>query len=66
MREARLNGEPVEAGPHSPDVAICPECGAEVRKRRRRSATGGYTYFYRHRTGTKSDCCALRYRPIQW
>lgn len=62
MREAMLNGQIIEAGPHSPDIAKCPTCGGEVRKRKRQTGKGQYTYFYRHVRGVGSDC-PLRYRP---
>lgn len=65
MREARLNGRAVTAGPNSPDVAECPACGEEVRKRRRRTGRRRYTYFYRHREGVGGEC-PLRYRPVRW
>ena len=31
------------------DVAQCPACEGEVRKRRRKVGRDGHTYFYRHR-----------------
>jgi hypothetical protein len=61
MQDAKLNGEPVLAGPASPDVAQCPACGGEVRKHKRTDG-GRTTWFYRHRTG--SDGCPRRYRPV--
>ena len=61
MREAMLNGRAVQAGPDSPQVAQCPACGGEVRKRKRKVGRNGYAYFYRHHTG--DDDCPLRYRP---
>jgi hypothetical protein len=27
MREAKVDGEPIQAGPDSPEVAQCPACG---------------------------------------
>jgi hypothetical protein len=63
VREARLNGHLVEAGPDSPEVALCPACGEEVRKRKRKAGHQKYTYFYRHRIGA-GDGCSLRYRPV--
>jgi hypothetical protein len=62
MLEAKSNGVLVKAGPKSPDVAECPACKGEVRKRKRRVGRGQYVYFYRHRNGV-GDECALRYRP---
>jgi hypothetical protein len=64
MFEARVNGHPVRAGADSPEVAQCPACGGEVRKRKRKVGRGGYTYFYRHRRGVGDDC-PLRYRPTR-
>ncbi len=32
MREALINGRLVVAGPGSPEKAICPSCGEEVKK----------------------------------
>lgn len=62
VQKARLNGHLVEAGPDSPEQALCPACGEEVCKRRRKVSRNEYTYFYRHRTGV-GDGCPLRYRP---
>jgi hypothetical protein len=62
MREAKLNGRTVQANPDSPEIAECPVCGGEVRKRKRKSRRDGFTYFYRHRAGVGNDC-PLRYRP---
>jgi hypothetical protein len=62
VREARLNGRLVEAGPNSPEVALCPVCGEEVHKRCRKVDRRTSTYFYRHRAGV-GDGCPLRYRP---
>jgi hypothetical protein len=64
MREAKLNGRAVQAGPDSPEIAQCPACGGEVRKRKRKSGRDGFTYFYRHRAGVGNDC-PLRYRPTE-
>lgn len=36
MREAKVDDRIVVAGPDAPDVATCPACDCEVRKRRRR------------------------------
>ena len=63
MRDARLNGKLITASPHSPDVAICPACGGEVRKRRREVGRSEVTYFYRHNTAEGIDC-PLRYTPV--
>jgi hypothetical protein len=62
MKNAEVNGKLVSAGPDTPDVAICPDCGAEVRKRRRKCMGGRVTYFYRHRRGQGKEC-PRRYRP---
>lgn len=35
MKAAEVNGQLVVAGPDSPDTAICPDCGTELKKRRR-------------------------------
>ena len=61
MKEAKVDGELVQAGPDSPEIARCPACGGEVHKRKRRVGRNGYSYFYRHRQGTNPDC-PLRYR----
>ena len=62
MREAQMNGQTVQAGPDSPDVAACPSCGGVVEKRKRRMMSGQVTYFNRHKTGEGPDC-PLRYQP---
>jgi hypothetical protein len=62
MKSAKVNGKLVVAGPDAPDVAICPECGAEVRKRRRTRMDGTVAYFYRHKRG-QGKGCPKRYRP---
>jgi hypothetical protein len=64
MFEARVDGQPVKAGPDSPEVAQCPVCGGEVRKRKRKVGRDEYVFFYRHHNGVGNDC-ALRYRPTQ-
>jgi hypothetical protein len=61
MRDAEVNGKPVVAGREAPDVAVCPECGTEVHKRKRKCMGGTVTYFYRHRRGQAKDC-PRRYR----
>ena len=65
MLEAKANGALVKAEPKSPDVAQCPVCEGEVRKRRRKVGRNGHTYFYRHRfqCGASNDDCPLRYKP---
>jgi uncharacterized protein with PIN domain len=63
MRKARVNGRLVIAEPGAPDRGVCPECGAEVEKRRRKCMDGSVTYFYRHRRGKGKDC-PRRYRPM--
>ena len=62
MREAQVNGQIVQAGPDSPEVATCPACGGVVEKRKRRTMGGQVTYFYRHKDG-EGPKCPLRYRP---
>ena len=62
MKEARVKGKLVVAGPDAPDVATCPECGTDLQKRRRTCMDGSVTYFYRHKRGTGKDC-PRRYRP---
>jgi hypothetical protein len=61
MQDARVGRQLVLAGPDSPDVAVCPACGGQVKKRKR-TAGGKTTWFYRHRTG--ADDCPRRYRPV--
>jgi hypothetical protein len=56
MREARVEGEIIVAGPDSPDVAQCPACGGEVHKRSRRRMDGSVSYFYRHKRGVGQNC----------
>ncbi len=63
MREAKVNGRLVPAGPDTPTQAECPSCGDPVSKRKRRRSDGRVTYFYRHATGA-GDGCPLRYRPV--
>lgn len=62
MREVKVNGRLIQAGPDCPEVAECPACGGEVRKRKRKVGRNGLVYFYRHRIGVGNDC-PLRYRP---
>ena len=64
MLEAKSNGALVKAGPGSPEVAKCPACEGEVRRRKRRVGRDGQVFFYRHRMGVGSDC-PLRYRPTR-
>ena len=61
VREARVNGKTVTAGPDSPKVGKCPACGSEVRKRKRRTMDKSVTWFYRHADGTGKEC-PKRYR----
>ncbi len=63
MKHATLDGKPITAGPDSPDLAQCPECGAPVAKRKRSRMDGSVTYFYRHKRGQGVDC-SLRYAPV--
>jgi hypothetical protein len=62
MREAKVEGRLVQAGPDSPGTALCPACGGVVRKRKRRRMDGGTTYFYRHDSG-EGEGCPLRSAP---
>ena len=62
MKDAELHGKPVVAGPDAPDEALCPDCGAEVQKRRVTRMDGAVTHFYRHKRGQGKDC-PRRYRP---
>jgi hypothetical protein len=62
MQDARVKGKLVIAGPDAPDVAVCPDCGGEVRKRKRSRMDKGVTYFYRHKRG-QGKHCPRRYRP---
>jgi hypothetical protein len=61
MQDAKVGRRLVVAGPDSPDVAVCPACGGQVKKRKRTDG-GKTTWFYRHRTG--ADDCPRRYRPV--
>jgi hypothetical protein len=61
MKKAEVNGKTVVAGPDAPDIAICPACGTELRKRRRKCMDGTVTYFYRHKRG-QAKGCPMRYR----
>ena len=56
MREALVNDRLVVAGPRSPEKAICPSCGEEVKKRGRRRMDRRLTYFYRHERGVGEEC----------
>jgi hypothetical protein len=62
IREAMAKGRLVLAGPDSPEEAVCPSCGAVVKKRKRQNMDGQVTYFYRHETGVGEEC-SLRYHP---
>lgn len=64
MHKARVGDRVVVAGPDAPDVATCPECGAEVQKRKRRTMDKTTTWYYRHRQGHGRGC-PKRYRPGQ-
>jgi hypothetical protein len=64
MLEAKVDGELIQAGPDSPEVARCPACEGEVHKRRRKVGKTEWVYFYRHRQGIRTDC-PLRYRPTK-
>lgn len=63
MLEAKVDGQLVRAGPHSPEKGRCPSCGGTVSKRKRRRMDGRVTYFYRHNTAEGIDC-PLRYTPV--
>jgi hypothetical protein len=62
MREAKVGNRIVVAGPDAPDVATCPACGSEVRKRSRRCMDKSVTWYYRHKRGLGKHC-PKRYRP---
>ncbi len=62
MREAKANGQLIQASPDAPEKAVCPTCGGAVTKRKRRRMDGSVTYFYRHNTG-EGENCPLRYNP---
>jgi ssDNA-binding Zn-finger/Zn-ribbon topoisomerase 1 len=64
MLAAKVNGRLIKASSDSPEVAQCPECGGEVRKRKRKIGRNGDVFFYRHRRGVGNDC-PLRYRPTK-
>jgi len=63
MRDAKVKGRLVVAGPDSPEVAQCPACGGEVHKRKRRLMDGSVTYYYRHKQGVGKRC-PRRYSPV--
>jgi len=64
MREAKLNGRAVQAGPDSPEIAECPACGGEVRKRKRKVGRDGYTYFYyMEKTGSVKQAYGVMHSP---
>ncbi len=59
MKDARdQNDTPVEAGPHAPEIATCPDCGGIVDLRGRRTGKNpdDKTWFYRHRRGQGKQC----------
>ncbi len=60
MLEAKVGGQLVQAGPDSPEKALCPACGGAVSKRKRCRMDGSVTYFYRHARGV-GEGCPLRY-----
>ena len=64
MRDAMIDDRQVLASPEAPDVATCPACGGEVRKRKRRDGDQ-VTYFYRHKAGV-GDGCPRRYSPTRY
>jgi hypothetical protein len=63
MKKALVDGKLVEASPEAPEMATCPGCGGEVRKRKRRRSDGDVTWFWRHKTGV-GDGCEMRYNPV--
>jgi hypothetical protein len=65
MLEAKVDGHLIKANPDSPEVAQCPACGGEVRKRKRKVGRNKHTYFYRHRHGSGDAWCPLRYQPTR-
>jgi len=62
MKQAQVDDKQVTAGPDTPSVAACPDCGGEVHKRRRTRMDGTVTYYYRHKRGEGKDC-PKRYSP---
>ena len=56
MREAIVEGRLIVAGPDAPEVARCPACGSELRKRKRRTMDGTTSWFYRHPNGAGKGC----------
>ena len=62
MRDAKINGRMVTAGPDSPEVGQCPECGHQVQKRSRRRMDKTISWFYRHTRGADRDC-RRKYHP---
>lgn len=64
MKEARVNGKLVTAGPDAPETAVCPACGAQVRRRYVTRMDGEVTYFYRHCL-RQGKGCPRRYHPTR-
>lgn len=62
MRDAKVKGERVVAGPDAPESGVCPKCGGKVQKRQVRRMDRTITYFYRHCRGEGKEC-PRRYRP---
>jgi len=56
VREAMVDGRMIVAGPDAPEVARCPACGSEVRKRKRRTMDKTTSWFYRHPNGAGKGC----------
>lgn len=56
MGDARVGNRNVTASPESADLARCPDCGAEVQKRSRRTMDKTTTWFYRHKQGSGKGC----------
>ena len=63
MREAIVNGQPVQADADSPEEAVCLACGGTVKKRKRRTMDGQVTY-YRHEREAGEER-PLRYHPCR-
>ncbi len=67
MKEARVNGHLIPAGPDAPTEALCPACKGAVKLRKRRDGRNGAkrtTYFWRHVEGVNLSC-TNRYTPFR-
>jgi hypothetical protein len=61
MRDPRVSGRLVIAGPGTPDTGVCPNYGVPVPKRRVRRLDGTITTCFRHKRGLGENCLK-RYR----